>query len=319
MKKTIAALTIICLGWAVSVQAGTAFHDPIYGVSKTSNIQYGTAPINYGADMKNLYLDLYRPVDIGGGALPAISPGVVLIHWGSFTGGNKKDMTTLANIYTKYGYTVASIDYRLLGDNVPANSGPADAMTMPDPPYATVPVPQGIYTINAAVEDATTAMAWMRSSAETYNIDANHIAIGGVSAGAITALFQAYNNPPMNGAPQAVVSFAGAMYGTYETIQAGAAPAFVVHSNNDTVVPFDAPLGAAAMVDQMNRVGVYNEFYIQSVGHAVNPNQVFDGKTVIQHNMDFLAQFLVPVVPEPATLVLLVWGGIMGIALRRRW
>jgi len=35
-------------------------------------------------------LDLYQPTDIGGGALPALSPGIVLLH-GGFGGGDKAD------------------------------------------------------------------------------------------------------------------------------------------------------------------------------------------------------------------------------------
>jgi acetyl esterase/lipase len=199
----------------------------------------------------------------------------------------------------------------LEGDNVPPTSGPADSFVFPPPPFYTA----DIDTINAAVEDATKSMGWMRDNAALYTIDSNHIAIGGISAGAITALLQAYDSPPADVAPQAVLSFLGAMYGTEGTISAGAPPAFVVASSNDMVVPFDAPLGTQAMVDQMNSVGVYNEFYVQTIGHTVDLFAEFDGQSLLEHNMEFLAQVLV--IPEPTTLTLITLG-LLAMCCRRR-
>ena len=43
----------------------------------------------------------------------------------------------------------------------------------------------------------------------------------------------------------------GSMYGTESTIQAGAAPAFVVHGTTDRVVPF---ADDQAVVDRLNAV-----------------------------------------------------------------
>ena len=167
-------------------------------------------------------------------------------------------------------------------------------------------VPQGTYAGKGAVEDASAAMAWMRDSAGLYNIEASRIAIGGGSAGALISQLQAYNNPPAAVAPQAVLSYLGAMYGTEGTILSGAPPAFVVASSDDPVVPFDLPLGTQAMVDQMNAVGVYNEFYVQTgVGHEVDFFGVFNGQTLLENNIDFLAHYLVP---EPSTFALSALG-----------
>jgi hypothetical protein len=52
----------------------------------------------------------------------------------------------------------------------------------------------------------------------------------------------------------------------------------------------------------MNAAGVYNEFYVQpGIGHDVDFNLVFGGQTLLAHNIDFLAQYLVP---EPSGFVL---------------
>jgi acetyl esterase/lipase len=303
LMRRLLAVLIISLACATQTHAGTAFYDPIYGMSTTSDIIYGTGAINGGAGTANLLLDLYRPTDIGQGALPAQSPGIVLIHGGKFVDGDKADLAPYAEAYVSYGYTVASINYRLLGDNVPANTGPADDMIMPSPPYATLSMPLGTYTVNAAVEDATKAMIWMRSNAGLYGIDADHIAIGGRSAGAITALLQAYNAPVPQAAPQAVLSFIGSMYGTEDSIQAGGPPAFVVNGDADTVVPFTGPSSIQGVIARMNEVGVYNEFYVQEgLGHTTNFDLLEeDGQTLSQHNGEFLRQFLRP---KPSRLTL---------------
>ncbi len=311
MRQTLAVL-IISFGSAGAIQAGTAFVDPIYGFSTTSNLPYGTGAVSAGT--LNLLLDLYQPTVIVD-ALPAISPGIVLIHGGAFIGGDKADLASLAEAYATYGYTVTSINYRLLGDDVPPTFGPADFLINPPSPFIALPSPEGNYTVNAAIEDASKAMVWMRDNAALYNIDSNNIAIGGGSAGAITALLQAYNNPPASAAPQAVLSFLGAMYGTEGTIQAGAPPAFVVASSNDTTVPFNVPLGTKATVDRMNAVGVYNEFYEQTIDHTVDFNADFGGKTLFEHNMEFLAQ---TPVPEPSSLVLCCMAAVALLALARR-
>jgi hypothetical protein len=67
----------------------------------------------------------------------------------------------------------------------------------------------------------------------------------------------------------------------------------------------------------MNAVGVYNEFYVQSINHSVDFFADFGGQTLLERNVDFLAQFLVP---EPSGFALLVLAGValFGAARRRR-
>ena len=274
---------MISLAGALPLEAGTPFYDPIYGVSTTYDIVYGSGNTFFGS--MDFNLDLYQPRDIGQGSVPDLSPGIVMIHGGAFVSGNKADLAPVAELYASYGYTVTSIRYRLLGDWVPSTSGPADDFPFP---YSIV-----ASTVNAGIEDASTAMAWMREHVAEYDIDANHIAIGGGSAGAIISLLQAYNNPPAATAPQAVLSLVGTMYGTEDSIQADGPPALVVASSDDDVVPFNAPLGTVAVVDRMNEVGVYNEFYVQTgIGHDVDFNGTFDGQTLTEHSIEFLARFL---------------------------
>ena len=320
MRQTLLTLSVllgVLLGLGAPLEAAAPFHDAVFGVQETSNIVYGTGAINNGSGTTNLTLDLYQPTNIGT-PLPAVSPGIVLIHGGGFVSGDKTDMTPLAQIYASYGYQVTSIDYRLYGQNPPASAGPGNNLTPPPPGFDTFPDLQlGANAINAAIQDAEAAMGWMRDNATSLHVDASRIAIGGVSAGAITSLLEAYNNPPAHDAPTAVLDFLGSMYGSEGTIQAGDAPAFIFHGNADTQVPFS---GDVAVANQLTAVGVYNEFYVgQGLGHNLDTttfNLVYGGETLFQHNIDFLANHLL--VPEPPSGLLAALGALVLVIVARR-
>src|SRR6185295_7410886 len=108
-----------------------------------------------------------------------------------------------------------------------------------------------------AIQDTERAIDWMINNAGTYHIDPDRIAVGGFSAGAITALMLAYNDPPAPYEPKAVIDFSGGMFGTDGTIHAGAPPAFVYHGTADGTVPYAQAIN---LVNQMNAVGVPNVF-----------------------------------------------------------
>ncbi|MBI3840105.1 MAG: hypothetical protein HY288_19455 [Planctomycetia bacterium] len=72
-----------------------------------------------------------------------------------------------------------------------------------------------------------------------------------------------------------------------------------MHGTAGTTVPFS---GDQAVVNQLTAVGVYNEFYPEpNLGHTVNFNQINGGNTLLQNNINFLANQLL--VPEPSSLV----------------
>ncbi|MEX2113531.1 MAG: alpha/beta hydrolase [Pirellulales bacterium] len=318
----LATLLVLVGGWALPLHAGTAYFDPIYGVATTSNLVYGAGAINGGGGSLNLLLDLYQPTDVGQGALPAASPGIVFIHGGAWQIGSKTDSYAVdfGNFWASRGYVVASINYRLLGHDVPETHGPADLMDLSFVPTAAqggfdLPQPQSAWTINAGIEDAAKAVGWMRDNAALYNIDPQRIGIGGASAGAINALAHAYNNPSPHEAAQVVISYVGALAGAESLIGAGEVPAFVVNGALDPLIPVAA---ANALVAQMNAAGVAHEFYLQpGVGHTVDYGLIFDGLPLAQHHIEFLAQHLAP---EPSGFVLscVALAGIPLVARRRR-
>ena len=92
--------------------------------------------------------------------------------------------------------------------------------------------------IQEAAADAQAAVGFLRMNAATYGIDPNRIAIGGSSAGAITALNVGYSSSEDPSARvRAAVSLSGAQLGV-GTISPGDAPAIDFHCTTDPLVPY---------------------------------------------------------------------------------
>jgi carboxylesterase type B len=194
------------------------YRDQIFTtVVKTADIAYGSA-VNQSNQTITLKLDLYKPP-----ASDTISsrPAVVWVHGGSFSGGNKTsaELVDESNTFAKKGYVNASINYRLEPGGCSAGN----------------PTPSCIRAIGEATEDAQTAVRFLRTNAATYGIDPTRIAIGGSSAGAITALQVGYataENPAS--AVRAAVSLSGTNF--FSAIGAGDAPALLFHGTADGLV-----------------------------------------------------------------------------------
>ena len=170
-------------------------------------------------------LDMYRPT----GDTQTSRPALVWVHGGSFSGGDKTNVVPVdvANTFAKLGYVVVSINYRLLGSNCVAN-------------------PSGCTL--AAIEakrDAQAAVRWLRANAATYGIDPTRIAIGGESAGAITATLVGLlsedvgtsGNPGWPSTVGAFVSVSGGVPSGFNIANSGDAPGLFFHGTADTIVP----------------------------------------------------------------------------------
>ncbi|QQL50378.1 alpha/beta hydrolase [Mucilaginibacter ginkgonis] len=121
----------------------------------------------------SLKLDYYRA------GIPGKRPCVVMIHGGSWGGGNSKELPELNPVLVKSGYNVAAINYRL----APKYQSPAP------------------------VEDVKNCLKYLREHADNLNIDTTKFILIGRSAGAQIALAAAYtiNDPSIIG----VVDFYG--------------------------------------------------------------------------------------------------------------
>jgi acetyl esterase/lipase len=187
-------------------------------VTVTSDIVYGSA-VNGSGQTVTLELDLYEPT----GDVVTERPAIVWVHGGSFSSGDKGSLELVdeANTFSRKGYVNVSINYRLEPGGCSASG-----------PTATC-----ILAIQEALQDSQTAVRFLRTNATTYGIDTTRIAMGGSSAGAITALnagFSSSENP--TAAIAAAVSLSGAHL--LGPIGAGDAPSLLFHGTSDFVVPY---------------------------------------------------------------------------------
>ena len=107
---------------------------------------------------KTLTLDFYSSIR------PGKRPCVLVIHGGSWTSGNSRQLSELNSHLACAGYHCAAINYRL--------------------------APQ--WKCPAPIEDATAALKYLHEHAEELNIDAENFVLLGRSAGGQIALLTAY-------------------------------------------------------------------------------------------------------------------------------
>ncbi len=143
----------ILTGWITMIDPDAPIPIP-EGVEFIKDVEYGKV------GDRALLLDLYVPK-----GLTKPVPGLIFIHGGGWSGGDKKDYRYYTVRYAKRGYVVASISYRLVKE-------------------ATFP---------ACVQDAKCAVRWMRANAKTYHIDPKRIAAIGGSAGGHLSMMLGYS------------------------------------------------------------------------------------------------------------------------------
>lgn len=129
--------------------------------------------------------------------------------------------------------------------------------------------------VNHAVEDARSAIDWLRAHATEYRIDTNQIFIGGSSAGAITSLHVAYQDDGWNKTGmKGVIDLWGALLSDLQ-IDSSEPPVIIIHGTEDMTVPFKLSL---ALVKKLKEAEVPFEFYpVKGTGHGVQPpnGQIF--------------------------------------------
>ena len=216
-------LAILAAGceWPSIVPPGPApqrYRDPVFSaVTMTSGIRYGSA-VNLEGQRVKLLLDMYQPT----GDTVTMRPAIIWVHGGSFCCGSRTspELVDEATTFSKEGYLNVSIDYRLESPGCSGTFSNCGA------------------AIQEATADAQTAVRFLRSKAAKYRIDPNRIAIGGSSAGAITALNVGYStSEDPSAAVRAAVSLSGAHLGA-GTVSAGDAPALDFHCTTDPLVAY---------------------------------------------------------------------------------
>lgn len=135
--------------------------------------------IVYGeAGGQRLLLDAYLPA----GAATTPRAGILLVHGGAWSAGDKSDFAEIAGMIALQGYAAFSIGYRLVTDT--GNRWPAQ------------------------LEDAQQAVRWVRAHAERFGVDPRRLgAIGGSAGGHIVAALGTSDAPaPVSAGTPAVSS-----------------------------------------------------------------------------------------------------------------
>lgn len=119
----------------------------------------------YGGDSAQK-MDIYLPA----GRTKAATRALVLIHGGSWTSGNKSDLTAYIDSFRRRMPDVAifNLNYRLIRQGVP---------------------------FSVQEEDIRNAVATIRGAADEYVFNPNEVILLGVSAGAHLALLEGYKRP----------------------------------------------------------------------------------------------------------------------------
>jgi len=124
----------------------------IPGTTLIKNIRYGTANIRQT-------FDLYVSENIS-----KPSPVIIWIHGGGWNNGTKKNMHV--DGLAKYGYAIASVDYRFTRDTI----------------------------FPAQIKDCNAAIGLLWKNASKYNLDTSRFIIAGASAGGHLATLIAMSN-----------------------------------------------------------------------------------------------------------------------------
>ncbi len=281
----LAAIFALVLAPAASAGSKDARHGH-FPVRVKEGVVYGQGQVNTPAPGKfDLLLDLYKPVTKSKRRRPA----VVLIHGGSFRAGTRNDpnMVQISRALAARGVVVASIDYRLIGQD-PANSARVGPVTNAAGGSAFS------RAMIAAVDDTLTAFDWLRAHASRHRIDLKRLGVIGSSAGAITANHLAYLLDDY-GVKAPRVRFVGDLWGAIliapgaTALEPGEAPLFAVHGTEDRVVPtvLDDQLVARARA-----VGVPVEYFRVPGGHGAEATgfftrEVLPGKTAFDRMLRF--------------------------------
>jgi len=243
------AAVVLLAGCTVPRPPGDAplrYRDLVFSnVTKTADIQYGTAPDLQGNPVA-LKFDLYQPT----GDTVNRRPAIIWVHGGGFSAGDKSGGADWATAFARRGYVAISLGYRLLA------TGPCGG---------TGPVPDYCYTAaEGAQHDAQAAVRFLRQHASFLGIDPNRIAMAGESAGAVTSLLVGWraDDPGTSGNPgwpsdiRAAVSVAGGLP-INDYIGSGDAPAWFFHGTADGTVPYSwATSNISAMAADDLIVGV---------------------------------------------------------------
>lgn len=266
-------------------------------ISITRDVVYGEGLVDQAAGVhtRDLLMDVYEPVAASVDVVER--PAIILAFGGSFHRGDKGEgryeedgaqnssMADYCRMFAHEGYVCFSIEYRLSQED-PTLAKPIVASKLMPSALAVTPTTtaridfarekmglpkldsggrdQLWRAILAASEDMATAVEYVRTHSEKYKVAPDRLAIGGFSAGAITAINVAYGaNAPV----KAVVSLSGSSWGynLAATATSGQPPILMLVGQNDLAGIRGGSAGISQLFDQK---GIdYETAWVAGFGH----------------------------------------------------
>jgi len=211
------------------------------------NLLKGKQEIPYHAINYVQYKDISLSLDFYPAAIKGKLPCVIVVHGGSWSSGDSRQLPGLNSYLAKKGYNVASINYRM----APKYQSPAP------------------------VEDIKAAISYLRQHANELHIDTNNFVLLGRSAGAQIALLAAYtlrepglkgvidfygpadmvwgysipSNPLIMDSRKVMQNYLGGSYkrvpqnyaasSPIEFVNKSSVPTLIIHGKNDVLVAYE--------------------------------------------------------------------------------
>jgi hypothetical protein len=282
MKKIFTIIAALAVFTNLSAQR---YKDKIFTNVSIDSVTYGSAK-NYANSPQELKMNIFQPV----GDTATNRPLLVLAHGGSFISGNRNlpDVTYLCTEFAKRGYVCVSIQYRLGVNLFEIQLDPSQAG------------PQFANALWRGTLDGRAAIRYLRANANTYKFSSGQVYLGGVSAGGVLGLHEAFldteaevgtANPPidtttigggiegLSGTPgqswrvKGVISLCGALGDVNWMRNNKNVSIFSVHGTKDETVPYKTDffsygslqigrLSGSFVVDSMAKVlGMKSVFY----------------------------------------------------------
>jgi len=272
------------------------------GVSRVQELSYGKGYVAEGGSfvLQDLRFDLIEM-----NSTTENRPAVLMIHGGSFEGGDKAEerMVRQADALALAGYVCFLINYRLKDDAPPA---PDDWAPDADSPlFAILDLREAMH---AAFVDAKTAMRYIRANASAFGVDPNRIALWGESAGAFAALAAGLtgdnlfssdgpgfevpeeNNPGVSSQPSAIIDLWGSAAPVINAFDSSDPPIMILHGSLDFTVGLSLE-PARAIRDQCEAKGIPYAYYpIAGAEHGAWDAEV-EGKDLATLTKEFLAMY----------------------------
>jgi acetyl esterase/lipase len=253
--------------------------DPVFDeVEVERDVVYREA-LDYAGNPVQLRLDIYRPA----GDAATSRPAVVWMHGGWFAGVSPPDaMASYAREFARRGYVGVTLRYRLRPTAGPAGSRDELYAAMLD-----------------AYDDATAAVEWLQDHAGDYGIDADAIAAGGWSAGAVNASNLAYL-PGQSGPSTSRIAAALPIGGwfvdpddpalppparAFARPDRGEPPAIVFHGTEDELLPVGSPRDLCPLAARVDIV-------CEHIGYEGDAHDTVDRRQrdIVRRGADFVTE-----------------------------